>query len=681
MDIKDRSNKLHIPFASRFELALCVALGCLNIVVASVLCEYLNTDTIFTAIIVTLAYFVEIMSISLYRMTDVKVKHDKSIHALLAEDGSVVFKNTDTPIIAIDSYGVILWYNDALRNVIKLYDNFIDSNITELFEISINDVKNGSCTIHFNNSVYVVEGFEISGNDAGVYMLLMNDVTKQTEMERRYFDERVAVAYIAIDNVDDVLQYVHEKFADAVSKIDDKLKEWAKSMNGIIKSYDNDKYIMLFDSVCLDKCIADRFSILDEIRDTRVGDGVSITVSIGVSRGKETLAEREIDARDAIDLALQRGGDQVVYKSDSGTEHYGGKTKTVYKRSNVKSRTFAVQLTASMVRADNVIVMGHRYGDFDSFGASVGVARLATLCGSTVNIAVDMRDNNLLPCIEMLQATEGYSQVFVDNTEGLDLIGPDTLVVLVDHNTIARAQFSDIAMKAGSIAIIDHHRKTDTLPDVVKLSYIEPSASSACELVTEMLESSVSSQYLLKEEADVLLAGILLDTKQFTRNTGTRTFGAAQYLRGAGANPSDVYNLFKTAPADLAKEAKFHTSITMYNDNIAISSCDGETDESYRIVASKAADKMLTLRGVDAAFALVHIGDQVHISGRSNGKINVQLILEKLKGGGHFDVAGAQVESDSIMKVLEMLKSGIDDYTQSVQIPDAVNTDTKQVKA
>jgi c-di-AMP phosphodiesterase-like protein len=177
-----------------------------------------------------------------------------------------------------------------------------------------------------------------------------------------------------------------------------------------------------------------------------------------------------------------------------------------------------------------------------------------------------------------------------------------------------------------------------------------------------MLESIVSSQNLLKQEADILLSGILLDTKQFTRNTGTRTFGAAQYLRGAGANPTDVYNLFKAAPEDLSKEARFHTSIIMYKDQIALACCEGETDETYRVIASKAADKMLTLRGIDAAFTLVRIGDQIHISGRSNGNVNVQLILEKFHGGGHFDVAGAQVISDSVIDVLENLKAGIDDY-------------------
>ena len=274
---------------------------------------------------------------------------------------------------------------------------------------------------------------------------------------------------------------------------------------------------------------------------------------------------------------------------------------------------------------------------------------------------VRWRQADEVDCIELIIARQRL-RMFVDNAEGLDLVGPDTLIVLVDHNALERAQFSDIAKKVKMVAVIDHHRKIEKMPESVKLSYLEPSASSSCELVTEMLENAISSQNLLKEVADMLLAGILLDTKQFTRNTGTRTFGAAQYLRGAGASPTDVYSLFKTPASDLAKEARFHTNIKIYRENVAISSCDGETDESYRIIASKAADKMLTLRDIDAAFALVRIGEQIHISGRSNGKINVQLILEKLNGGGHFDVAGAQVISDSPTAVLESLKASIDEY-------------------
>lgn len=667
--MKDNSNeKMNVPYASRQDMVLYAALGILNITLVAVAARFLpSLDPVFVAIIAALMYLCEVAYIAHKRMVASKSAPERSIHGLLGEEGSIVFKNSRSPIIAFDLHGTILWYNEAMRVAIDSYDNYIGGSISELLNINIADVEDGDCKTVLGGRSYNLEGFVVSRKNNGLYLAVLYDVTKLSEIEKKYFDERVAVAYIAIDNVEDALQYVHEKFAVSVSKIEQKLKEWAESMNGIIKSYDNDKYIMFFDSVYLDECVSNRFEILDRIRDTRVGDGVSITVSIGVSRRSGTLLDRELDARDAIDMALQRGGDQAVYKSENETVYFGGRTKTVYKRSNVRSRAFANQLNAIIARSDNVIIMGHRYGDFDSFGASIGVARLASLCGAKVNIAVDLRDKNLRPCIEMMQRTDMYEQMFVDNADGLDLIGPDTLVILVDHSATQRAQFSDIAEKAGAIAVIDHHRKNDSQSDKVTISYIEPSASSTCELVSEMLESAVSSQNLYKEEADMLLAGILLDTKQFTRNTGTRTFGAAQYLRGAGANPTDVYDMFKALPSDLSKEARFHTSIVMYRDTIALASCDGETDESFRVIASKAADKMLTLRGVDAAFALVKIGEQIHISGRSTGKVNVQLILEKLNGGGHFDVAGAQVPSSSIRDVIASLKSSIDEYFEQNQ--------------
>ncbi len=666
MQKKRKSNeKKHIPYASRLEVVLYIAFACVGIALISILAEEFPGYTAFLAIGVIFLYLIAVAVIATRRSKQVDILPETGIYNLLDEQSSVVFKNTDLPVVSFDSKGVILWCNNAMRNILDFEENPIGRNIEDIIGNSPKSLANS--TLNVCGREYRAEYFTVSKTNGEVNMLLLNDVTNLNEAERKYAYERLSVAYVAIDNVEDVFQYVQKKFGDAVSDVDDKIKGWAKSLNAIIKTYDTDKYIMLIESGRLKECIDSRFSILDEIRDTRVGDSVSITVSIGIASTSGSLLDREQKARDAFDLALQRGGDQVVYISDSSVEYFGGKTKSVYKRSNIRSRTFANHLTALIARADNVIVMGHRYGDFDSFGASIGIARIAMLCGIKVNIAVSMKDQNLLPCIRLMQETDLYEQVFVDNTDGLNLIGPDTVVILVDHSAVERAQFSDIASKAKTIVVVDHHRKNTAISSNVALSYIEPSASSACELVAEMLETAVSSQKLLKEEANMLLAGILLDTKQFTRNTGTRTFGAAQYLRGAGANPADVYNLFKTAPEDLAKEARFHTTITTYNDNIAISCCDGETDESYRIIASKAADKMLSLKGIDAAFTLVAIGGYIHISGRSNGKINVQLILEKLNGGGHFDVAGAQVNSDSVMNVLEKLKLSIDDYLETLK--------------
>ena len=663
MQKNDKNKQKHIPYASRGELTLAVILAAVCIAALSLLVALTDMPPFIPIIIVSAVFVAGTVWLLFYVKSRSRTSPERSIHSLMSEEGSEVFRSTDKPVITFNLEGRVLWYNDAMRGVLPADVNFVDRKVRDAIGVDITPEHLGGFGITLAGRRFEVEGFLITEEEGGLCLVALTDVTELAVLEEKYRDERTAVAYIAIDNVEDVLQYVHEKVADAIASVDEKLKVWANSLNAILKSYDNEKYVMLLDSKRLDECIENRFDILDKIRETRVRDGASITVSIGVSRVGKTLHDRELAAKEAIDLALQRGGDQVVYKTESSMEFYGGRTKSVYKRSNIRSRTFTSELLTMMVKAENVIIMGHRYGDFDSFGASVGVARLAMLCGASASIAVDLRDKNLVPCIEMMQENELYSQMFVDNAEGLDLISPDTLLVLVDLNTPQRAQFADIASKVSNVAIIDHHRKIDTLHESVKLSYIEPSASSACELVTEMIQNAVASQNITKAEADMLLAGILLDTKQFTRNTGTRTFGAAQYLRGAGADPTDVYALFKTDPSELSKEARFHTAITIYKGNIAISACDGDTDETYRIIASKAADKMLTLRGVDAAFTLVRIGDQIHISGRSSGAaVNVQLILERLGGGGHFDVAGAQVVSDSVLSVIESLKASIDDY-------------------
>ena len=667
MNSNDKKNRNYVPYATKIETILYIALSCLNIAIVAVLGYATDINFIFLALGLALVYLIEAAIVRYFARRSLPYAPLKSVHQMLEESSSTVVKDTLMPSLAIDGHGEILWYNDAMAELLDPDENYVGRNASDILNTDINKSVHADKTTRVNigNSVYNLEGFVVSEEGDGVYLAVFSDITELSETRRKYVEEKVAIAYIAIDNAEEVSQYIHEKFSDIVYIVEDKLKTWAASMNGVIKSYDNNKYIMFFDSKGLQQCRENKFSILDEVRMTRVGDGVSITISIGVSCSGKSLEERDAIAKDAIDMAIERGGDQAVDKSNNGPTYYGGRTKTIYKRSSVLSRSIASRLSSLMARSDNVIVMGHRYGDFDSFGSAIGIARLAMLGGVKVNIAVDLRDKNLAPCVELMQRTEAYSRVFVDNADGLDLINSDTLVVLVDHSSLGRSQFSDISKKAKVIAVIDHHRKSEELPDSVKIEYIVPNASSTCEIITEMIESSVNSQCLLKEEADMLLSGILLDTKQFTRNTGTRTFAAAQYLQGAGANPTDVYNLFKTAADDLAKEARFHTAIVMYRENVAIASCDGETDDTYRIIASKAADKMLTLKGVDAAFAIVRIGDNIHISGRSNGKINVQLVLERLNGGGHFEVAGAQVSGMSVEEALERLKESIDDYCDS----------------
>ncbi len=396
------------------------------------------------------------------------------------------------------------------------------------------------------------------------------------------------------------------------------------------------------------------------VRTVHVGDGSPITVSIGIADLEGTLEERNRAAQSALDMSLLRGGDQAAYKTEDGVDFYGGKTKGSYKRTNIKARVVANQLSALMVRADHVLIMGHRFGDFDSFGAAIGIARFARHCGAEAHIVINLRDKNLQPCFERIAASDEYRGIFIDGADALDIADKNALLVMVDVNNFDNVESTETAKRARKIVVIDHHRKTAEFDESVLIEYIEPSASSASELIGEMLQQHLPAGNIGALEAEFLFTGILLDTKQFTRNTGTRTFGVASFLRGEGASPQAANDLFKSDVDDLVKESRFHANTLLYKNRIAISSCEGETDASYRVIAAKVADKLLSVRDVEAAFALALIGNSIHISARSNGKINVQLILEALNGGGHYDVAGAQVSGKSMQEVISVLRASID---------------------
>ena len=304
--MKIDKNNANIPFASRAELVLCVALGCANLVAFAILAGFWKYELIFLALIVLVLYLAEIYVIGVHRKANMTVADVRDVHELLSQKSSAFLRDSNKPIILFNSFGTALWCNAAMRELIRDEDNPIQKNITEIFGSNIRIDANEASPFVFRDSFYTVDSFTLSESGDGIYMISLNDITELSEYKKKYNEERTAVAYVTIDNVEDVFQYVHEKFSDAVSAIDEKLKAWADSLDGIIKSYDNDKYIMFFDSVHLDNLIRDRFSILDEIRDTRVGDGVSITVSIGVSRVEGSLKSREANARDAIDMCRRK---------------------------------------------------------------------------------------------------------------------------------------------------------------------------------------------------------------------------------------------------------------------------------------------------------------------------------------------------------------------------------------
>lgn len=572
------------------------------------------------------------------------------------------------PVMICNTSENIIWYNAAFTD--RLDKKNVTGNRFEAFagitlqELRADHSEHGA-PVTVDGRSYLVKCYPVASKSKRYYLTLWHDETELVDATARIQSEDTQVAYILADNLEELSQYTKEGTRAAAGEIEKLLKAWVEPSGGILKEYQSDRYLFLFRSAEMATFVEKKFDILDAIREIRVGESsFSVTVSMGISQVSGSLADKERVAAEALDMALQRGGDQVVVKSAKGLEFYGGKTQTVQKRTKVRSRVIAGELASQISQSRRVIIMGHRAADFDCIGACLGIARLASFCGVPFHIVVNPKDPNFQKCRERIQELTEYKHhsVFCNAAEAQDLVGSDTLTVIVDVNNKMQLEAPAVAEISHRTVYIDHHRKTAEFDEAPLISYIEPSASSACELVAEILEQALPSGSLTKEEADIMYSGILLDTKQFTRNAGVRTFGAALYLRGEGANPTDALTLFNSRLSDFISEARFESNVVVYRKSMAISCNDAENNSaSDRIAAAKAADKLLTVEGVKASFALCRIEDKIHISARSAGEINVQLILEKIEGGGHFDSAATQLVG-SMNEALARLKNAIDDY-------------------
>jgi len=573
-----------------------------------------------------------------------------------------------SPVFICDENERLIWYNTATEALVPSSDKLYGTEISAIFGASLADIREDNTEEGFvlvnGSRTYTAKYHHIKTDDNDFALVVTTETTETEQLRHKLADSALAVAYIYIDNLSEMMQYDSENYRAAASRIDDLLRRWADDCGGILKEYERDKYLFVMETRTLNACIARKFDILDKVRAIRVGDAeLPMTISLGVSNIHGSFEDKEHAAHTALDMALQRGGDQAIVKNDSSIDFYGGVTKTVQKRTNVRSRMVSAELMSVMKKASNVLIMGHRFADFDSFGACVGLARMAMYCGVRVNIVIQTSDRNLTGCRELLASETDFLGVLIDAEQGLDLLETGTLVIVADVNKIEQMESQDIVRRTETLAIIDHHRKVAEFEREPKIEYIEPSASSACELVTEMLEQVLPKDELSSQEASLLLAGINLDTQQFTKSVGTRTFSAAMFLRDCGANTETIQNLNRTNLDDYLREARFRQNVVLYRQNTAITCCTtdaAETGPADRIIAAKAANNLLSVEGVEASFAMVRIGDTIHISARSHGKVNVQLILEQLKGGGHFDSAGAQITGVTMKEATELLKAAID---------------------
>ena len=584
--------------------------------------------------------------------------------------GSIMYDMVNTasePALICDENKRIIWFNHFAQRASGISTSLLGKGLSVIMQNPLpdeNDKKSNERQIitELAGQTYLVDVTRIHADK--VYSLLMfRNITEQARLEKFVRDEDKVVSYVIVDNLEELVQFEQENYRSASSNIETIMREWASSVNGILKEYEKDKYIFIFRNEDLEKFVEDKFDILDKIRDVRVGgSAIPLTVSIGVAKVSGSLADKEKAAHIALDMALQRGGDQAVVKYDEAIAFFGGKTSTVHKKTKVKARVVGTKLASLMASASNVIIMGHKFPDYDAFGASVGLARFAMFCGVKVNIVTDPKNPNIKKCLKFFDGDE-YKGMFVDAARGLDLIKSETLLVITDVNNPAMFESIDIYNNVYNVVIVDHHRKTAESERNLAIEYIDPSSSSSSELVSEMLEQTVPPSTLRRVEANMLLAGISLDTKQFTKGTGAKTYAAAMYLLTSNASYEGIQDLFKTSIVDYRQIAKFGQKVEVYRNSMAIAVNfevgDSSTDRS---LAAKAADGLLSVEGVSASFALMQIEDTIHISARSNGSVNVQLILEKLKGGGRYDSAGAQLKSATIQQALLKLKHAIDSY-------------------
>jgi len=583
--------------------------------------------------------------------------------------------NFPMPLAVIELDGTIIWYNSSFRKIFEgknLLEKTISSFVEGLHPTElIKETPKISKHIVINDMHYSVLGsfVKVEGMaDTSNYILLLYfiDITELVELRKKYRDEKITAGNIIIDNYDELMQSMEDTARpQMLAEIDKKIVQWMGFTGGILKKFERDKYLFIVEYKYFKELEEKKFEILDTVKEINVGNKIPVTLSIGFGINGSSLSENMAYAAASIDIALGRGGDQVVVKDRDNFSFYGGKTRELEKRTRVKARVIAHALRELIDQSPSVIIMGHENMDIDSLGAALGIYRIVKSRGKEAFIVLNGRNVAIDNLLAKIERSSDHNGVFVSRSEALDMIDRRTLLVVVDTHRPGFTEVPELLEYADQVVVIDHHRKgTDFIHDAV-LTYQETYASSTCELVTEILQYVDEKMKLKPIEAEALYAGIVVDTKNFTFKTGVRTFEAASYLRRQGVDTMSVKQLFQNDLQTYSNVSDAVKNAEIINNNISISECPPNVKNAH-LIAAKAADELLNLSGIVAAFVLCSINNEVFISGRSLGDINVQVILEKLGGGGHLTVAGAQIEGISIEEAKEKLKYVIIEYVEEM---------------
>lgn len=568
------------------------------------------------------------------------------------------------------SDGHVIWSNQEFLKITGDREHFFEIEVGEMIKgLDYKWLADGKRMspdyVEIGDSIYNVYGniikMDDSGSSSGYWgILYWVDVTRLVNSERMYKASRPVVAVMMLDNYEELFKGVTETAKSTVlASIDTVITDWTKNSGGYISRYDRDRYIFIFEEAFMPQVLADKFSVLDKVREITGPGGIPATVSIGIGRGAKNLEEGFQFALLGVDMALSRGGDQAVIKNNNNFEFYGGHSLAVERRTKVKSRVTSNALGELIADASNIIITGHKHADLDCIGAAAGLCCISRKKGKKAYLVINFETTVAGNIINKLSKLPEYEGFFVSEDDAMLIADGKTLLIVVDTNRPDQVEAESLLASCNRIAVIDHHRRAAEYISNAALNFHEPYASSASELATELLQYIVEPSDLLKTEAEAIMAGIVLDTKNFTMRTGSRTFEAAAFLRRAGSDTTEVKRLFQSDLISTVSKYSIIRNAKIYREEIAIAAVETKED---RIIAAQAADELLNIKGIQTSFVLYTEDGVINISARSIGEINVQFILEKLGGGGNRSMAGAQVKGKNLQTVLTELIGAIDEF-------------------
>ena len=593
-----------------------------------------------------------------------------------------LLRDLELPHALLDDMGKIIWTNIAFERLTHQEKGYRKS-VTTLFPSITKDNLPGrdggdeiEYRVEYENGNYMAKLKKISlkemaensdiieakGYDGYLIALYLFDETALQIALKEVDDQSLAVALIYLDNYEEALESVEEvRRSLLIALIDRKVNKYIAALDGICKKLEKDKYLVIMRKEAATHLQESRFDILEDVKTVNIGNEMAVTISIGMGLNGLSYAQNYEFARNAIDIALGRGGDQAVVKVPENVIYYGGKSQQMEKSTRVKARVKAHALREIISVKDEVYVMGHRMGDVDSFGASVGIYRIAEALDKKAHIVLNDVTSSMQPMVEMFRNNEDYAEDMIINSQlALETVGNNAVLVVVDVNKPSITECPELLKRCKSIVVLDHHRQGTEIIENATLSYIEAYASSACEMVSEILQYISDDLRLRSEEADCMYSGIMIDTNNFMTKTGVRTFEAAAFLRRNGADVTRVRKLFRDDAAEYKAKADAVSQAEIYRRFYAISVCTGEDVVSPTVVGAQAANELLNIKGIRASFILTRYNGMIYISARSIDEVNVQVIMERMGGGGHLNIAGAQLENGTIEEGIASIKRTLD---------------------